>query len=235
IPNIIKIVDDAVRRDIEVCKGAIGWIEQEKGVEILYLYDEWIDESEIQFLPFVKCDAVYCMDPFDRTKFINSESVFERANNEKIAELEHVAYCLGAKSCSIEIVEANTNAQSTKLHLGIGISKITAKSENALQAKSQNAQSGKNTTYFEGHSNPQRPKLKWFAHDDNINNLIDMRCTDCASVKYKILEIKASNTVALSQKNACAIDNILKIKGDMSLEKQANSEHSSKLIFEVEL
>ena len=87
IPNIIEIVDDAVRRDVEVCKGAIGWIDKVNGVEILHLYDEWVTESKIQFIPFPQCDAVYYVDNFDRTTFVNVESVFERTTNEKLSEL----------------------------------------------------------------------------------------------------------------------------------------------------
>ena len=103
LPNIIEIVDSAVRRGIDVCEGAIGWTDKINDVEILHIYDEWVKESKIQFLPIAKCDAVYCIDPFDKNKFINVNSAFERTTSEKLAELEHIAYCLGAKSCSIEI------------------------------------------------------------------------------------------------------------------------------------
>ena len=71
IPNIIKIVDDAERRDIDVCEGAIGWTKKSADVEILYLYDEFVRESGINFIPFVKCDAIYCVDNFDKTKYID--------------------------------------------------------------------------------------------------------------------------------------------------------------------
>ena len=33
IPNIIMIVDDAVRRGIDVCEGAIGWLSKDAGAE----------------------------------------------------------------------------------------------------------------------------------------------------------------------------------------------------------
>ena len=35
IPDIVVIVDDAVRRDVDVCKGAIGWLGKEAGEEVL--------------------------------------------------------------------------------------------------------------------------------------------------------------------------------------------------------
>lgn len=40
LPNMIVIVDDAVRRDIDVCKGAIGWLSNQKGMEVLHLGSE---------------------------------------------------------------------------------------------------------------------------------------------------------------------------------------------------
>ena len=75
IPNVIKIVDDAERRNVDVCEGAIGWTSKINDVEILFLYDEYIKESNVDFIPFAKCDNVYCVDNFERSKFINSESI----------------------------------------------------------------------------------------------------------------------------------------------------------------
>ena len=40
IPNMIMIRDDAERRGIDVCEGAIGWLDNANGMEVLYLYDE---------------------------------------------------------------------------------------------------------------------------------------------------------------------------------------------------
>ena len=229
LPNVIEIVDDAIRRGIDVCEGAIGWTDKINDVEILHLYDEWIKESKIQFLPVAKCDSVYCVDPFDKTKFINVSSAFERTTSEKLAELEHIAYCLGAKSCSIEIAETNTQLDTAKI-------KMSAKSN--LEASSfsnqRNKQGGKNVSYFEGNNTPTQPNLKWFAYDDNINGLIEMRFTGNNSIKSKVLELNCSSSVTMSQKTALAIDKILKVKASMSMEKKAIQEHCSKLIFEVD-
>ena len=49
IPNLIAIVDDATRRGIEVCEGAIGWTQKVGDVETLYLYDEYVSKSNIKF------------------------------------------------------------------------------------------------------------------------------------------------------------------------------------------
>lgn len=234
IPNVIKIVDDAERRDVDVCDGAIGWTAKVNEVEILFLYDEYIKESNVDFIPFAKCDNVYCVDNFERNKFICSESIFDRATNEKLAELEHIAYCLGAKSCSIEIAELNAQSNSSRLGIGAKYSAMSAKASAETTSKNQSRHNGKNVSYFEGNNVPTQPTLKWFAHDENIKGLIEMRCSGNNSIKYKVLELNCSTSATMSTKVACAIDKILKIKASVSMESKAIKEHSSKLIFEVE-
>ena len=234
VPNIIEIVDDAVRRNIHVCEGAIGWTDTVNGVEVLHLYDEWIEESGLQFIPFPKCDAVYCIDNFDKRKFINAEAVFERATNEKIAELENIAYCLGAKSCSIEIVEQSAETKSMSIRLSAGAISKGPTAEHSALIQSKSRQSGKNISYFEGSQTPCEPPLKWFAHDDNIKGLIAMKCSGNNTIKSKVLELSCTTSATMSQKSAGAIDKLIKAKASMSMERKAIQERSSILIFEVE-
>lgn len=234
IPNIIEIVDDAVRRNIDICEGAIGWTDKVNDVEIFHIYDEFVNESNINFIPFPKCDAIYCIDNFDKTRFINSDSIFERITNEKLAELENIAYSLGAKSCSIEIAEASAQNKTSVLKAGLKTQYGNVSADVSSFSGKQNRQSGKNVTYFDGNNVPKKPALKWFAHDDNIIGLIEMRCSKNNSIKSKVLELNCSSSATMSQKVACAIDKILKVKASVSMESKAIKEHSSKLIFEIE-
>lgn len=231
LPNVIEIVDDAVRRDIDVCEGAIGWTDKIHDVEVLHLYDEWIEKSGIEFVPYAKCDEVYCVDSFDRKRFVNVNVAFSRTSEEKLAELVNIAYMLGAKSCSVEILEASTERSLSAIHAN---KKDTGNAHFEVGLKRETRQSGRSTTYFEGTQEPQRPALKWFSHDENILGLIEMRCSGNNSVKSKILELNGVMSTTMSLKAACAIDAIKKLKGSMSMEKQAIKEHNSKLIFEIE-
>ncbi len=230
IPNLIMIIDDADRRGIDVCEGAIGWTEKINGVETLFLYDEYIPNSNINFVPFARCDTVYCVDPFDRTQFINTDHTFERTTNEKLAELEHIAYSLGAKSCSIEIVEEVTQVLSVK----------TKAQVEKLQAESKTNKNGnknqrvKNVSHFKGARKPKLPNLKWFAYDENIKGLIDMRHTGKNLIKSKVLEIRCSSTATMSHKTAVAVDKIKNIKATLSAEVKALKEQNSKMVFEIE-
>ena len=242
-PNMIVIVDDAVRRGIDVCEGAIGWRSMQNGVEVLHLYDEAVAMSGVQFVPSVICDAIYYVDSFDRNRYIRTDCIFSKAHEERLAELKNVAYLLGAKSCSIEIVEATQ--QSNISHKKIALSesgriksiavKSEEKSEQELSFFNANQRSGKITVEFEGVAVPKRPKLKWFAHDENIKKLIDMRCKGENTVKTETLELAGASSSTMSQKTACAIDGaigkICSMKGSSSMESQAVLENSSKLIF----
>ena len=234
MPRIIKIVDETVRSNVDVCDGAIGWTLRINETDVLHMYDSFVQNSNIIFIPYPKCDTVYCIDNFNTGVYISLENIFERATNEKLAELEHIAYSLGAKSCSVEIVETSSDVKTSKLSGTVKSQNYSAKDDISLGIKSINENRGTNVSYFEGNSTPHEPNLKWFAYDDNIKNLIAMRCRGNNSIKSKVLEFKGSASATMSQKTACVIDTLLNVKGNMSYEKQAIREHSTKLIFAIE-
>lgn len=242
LPNIIMIVDDAVRRGIDVCEGAIGWLSKESGVEVLCLYDEAVGSSGIQFIPTVTCDAVYCVDSFDRDRFIRTDLIFNKAHEERLAELKHVAYCLGAKRCTIDIIEASSDTQSHKKTMGFTEGyKHVSTDERAEQSFSQTGESrrcGHVSVEFQNNDRVQIPQLKWFAHDDNIRRLIEMCCDGKRAIKAETLELIGSSSATMSQKTACAIDGTIGKMGGMkaskSMDAQAAREHHSKLVFHIE-
>ncbi len=244
LPNMIMIVDDAVRRGIDVCEGAIGWTNKEGGMEVLYLYDEAVEMSGIQFVPTVTCDAVYYVDSFDRNKFIRTDCIFSKAHEERLAELKHIAYSLGAKSCSIEISESSTEVSLDKKKVDVkenvrvkGSFISNESKEQNLSFKGKNQRSGQIKIEFEGNNTPQQPQLKWFAHDENIKRLIEMRCESNNTIKCESLELSGASSATMSQKTAFAIDSTISkmgIKGGIAMETQATKESLSKLILDIE-
>lgn len=245
LPNMIVIRDDAERRGIDVCEGAIGWLNNESGMEVLYLYDEEIPVCGLKFVPSAECDAVYYVDSFDRKRFVRTDCIFKKAHEEKLAELKHIAHALGAKSCTIEINESNVEMNVSKRKTSIGGGglihgpKVSA-SENAEQnatAKISNRRSGKITSTFEGSDMPKMPALKWFAHDEIILKLIDSRLNSDNSLKTETLELDGASSATMSQKTAYAIDNAvgsMKLKGISSMESQAVRENHSTFLFSIE-
>lgn len=241
LPNMIVIVDDAVRRDIDVCEGAIGWLSKEADTEILYLYDEFVPNCGLRFVPAATCDAVFYVDKFERQKFIQIDCFFEKAHEEKLAELEHIAYSLGAKLCSVEIVEAEAAAEHHRKKSDgktafstIGGTKVGK--DQTDDQKTTSRRSGKAVSHFAGSDTPIRPTLKWFAHDDSIKHLIEMRCSNANAIQERTLELSGSASATLSQKAASSIDSTLKKIGNKTvslLEARAVKEQQHTLIFEI--
>ena len=246
IPNMIAIVDDAVRRDVDVCKGSIGWLNTENGIEVLYLYDEFVPQCGITFVPAAVCKEVYYVDNFDRKRFVRVDCIFGKAHEEKLAELEHIAFCLGAKSFSVEISESSSSVEIDNKKVegqrGLLIRSTSVKQsedvEKNIHKTSVNKLNGRATTYFEGNSEPRQPQLKWFAHDEGIKRLIEMRCAKENTIKSKVLELEGSSCRTMSQEVACAVDGaigkIMNNKSNAEMEHRAKTECHSKLIYHIE-
>ena len=229
VPSIIKIEDDSANREFITDTEALGWIEIHKEIPTLHIYDSFVEKIGLVFVPIKQRNNVYCKDNFDSQKYINSNQVFGKATEEKLAELSNIACTLGAKCCSVKIVEAEKQTDSFKAHMTVnGANPITSASENSVT----NQKYGKRISCFEGHDNPTTPQLKWFAYDDNIKSLIEMRINK--NIKTTVLELSGSSCVTMSKELACAIDDILNISGNLSMEKKATNELSNSLIYEIE-
>ena len=242
LPNIIIIVDDAVRRGEELCEGAIGWLSTDSGEEVLHLYDEAVGFSSITFVPAPVCNSVYCVDVFDRTRFINAEQIFSKAHDEKIAELQRVAEAIGAKRCVIELREAALNSKSKESSSSVGASAkgagFSAKASSELSNSSSTSSQGRIVTEFRGLRFPKRPQLKWFVHEDSINQLIDMCCSGKRKVKTQTLELSGMSSATMNQSVARTVDALmggpLGIKGQSSMSSKSKEEHQRTLLFHVE-
>ena len=213
----------------------------------MFLYDEAISVSGITFVPSADCDAVYYVDSFDRKRFVRLDQIFATAHEERMAELEHFAFSLGAKSCSIEIVEAEyeKDAYSKKHSSSSGANvwgvKVSAaeKGEVSMDSTKRQAKSGKNVSYFEGFEDPKMPELKWFSNNMNVKRLIEMRFGSERTIRSKALELEGTSFATMSQKTAQSIDQAvdkfgLKAASSYAMERQATREIYSKLIYELE-
>ena len=246
IPNLIMIRDDAERRDVDVCKGAIGWLDNANGMEVMCLYDEAIELSGLNFVPVASCDAFYYVDNYDRNRFIRTDCIFSKAHEERLAELQNIANMLGAKRCSIEINESVIESKKEVKKVSISQSaKIKGVNATANEGREDfnvnenvNQRSGRVVAEFNGSDTPERPILKWFAQDDNIKRLIDMRCSGNNAIKSQTLELSGSTSATMAQKAAYNIDvamsKLAGLKGKSEMEAKATKEHHSKLLFTIE-
>lgn len=259
IPNMVMIRDDAERRGVDVCEGAIGWLGKEAGMEVLYLYDEAVPMSKIQFVPTADCNAIYYVDRFDRNRFIRTDCIFKYAYDERLAELEHIAYSLGAKHCVIDIVEKEKQIRKTKKRFegskkaelagdesgSCGVEgECTEVFNREVELTHRNEKEGHSELKWEGSDKPRKPKLKWFKHDQGILGLIEMRCKGGNMVNSKILKIQGSSSATMSKDTALRIDSAIgsidnslgkvKGKGNSEFEKQVTKETHSEFVFLIE-
>ena len=239
LPQLITIVDETVRCGIDVCEGAIGWRSIESETEVLHLYSTATKLKEIAFYPTASCDATYCVDPYNPSRYINVDSIFDKAHEERLAELEEIAFALGAKAYTIEIAEIKQENNTLNHSAGLGgkvsgIGKLSIHAENTQTNTIAKKRIGTVSSVLEGHDSPQRPKLKWFADHENIKILIDKRCNAPNSVKVRNLKISGSSSATMTHKVAAAIDGFKGLKGNFSMQNQVCFEHSSELIFSIE-
>lgn len=239
LPNLIRIVDDAVRRDIDVCEGAIGWLSTEKGVEVLHLYDEAVEFSGLNFLPAATCDSIYYVDPHNRNTFISVDCYFSSMQESRLAELQHIAYSLGAKHYWVEMVEDTYDKQNS-----LKSAKINTKIANVSGSETQSKTTAARTmsvaeAEFSSGRKPIKPDLRWFANDNNVLNLITMRCTESSQndISTYTIELNSSNAATMSMSVAAKVDGALsslKIGGSASFSSDSQKEHSKKVYFKLE-
>ena len=244
LPKMIVVVDASVRQGIDVCEGSVGWLDSENGMDVLYLYTEIAKNSELVFYPLLDSSSVYYVDNFDSKRFIRSDCIFSKAHEERMAELKHIAHSLGAKNCTIEITEtlSESTASSNKFSMGGSVPtslkfSLKGSSEKNFTQTDNIHRSGHITAQFEGSNSPKRPKLKWFAQDENIKRLIDMRCKKANNLKYETLQLSGATSATITKKTAIALDGALGkigVKGNSTMETKATKESTSTLIFSVE-
>ena len=244
LPKMIVVVDASVRQGIDVCEGSVGWLDSENGMDVLYLYTEIAKNSELVFYPLLDSSSVYYVDNFDSKRFIRSDCIFSKAHEERMAELKHIAHSLGAKNCTIEITEtlSESTASSNKFSMGGSVPtslkfSLKGSSEKNFTRTDNIHRSGHITAQFEGSNSPKRPKLKWFAQDENIKRLIDMRCKKANNLKYETLQLSGATSATITKKTAIALDGALGkigVKGNSTMETKATKDSTSTLIFSVE-
>lgn len=244
IPNMIMIVDDAVRKNIEYCAGAMGWRNMVKGVEVFHLYDEDINNSQIKFVPAAVCDSLYYVDPNDRNRYINLDYYFETTQESKLAELQHIAFSLGAKSYSVEMKDSHKKSEAKKHSASAKAKKsgvqATASEERSFNVNTETRNQSVAYAVFAGERQPVHPTLKWFIHDDNIKNLIAMRCQGDGSstVQSYSIELSGSRFSSMSASTAAKIDAAVgKLGGTCSrlnMQSKVDEEINHSMIYRIE-
>ncbi len=243
-PNVIVLEDEDIRKGIDVCEGALGWFSKEGNLEVLHLYMKDRKRSGVDFHPYPALNAVYYVDTFNPSRYINVERYFEVARQDRMTELRAIAHALGAKSCTLESIETEKidkrfrgrgKAAVKKGIMDGGTGDIDVEGEfgNKDERKIEFVQS------FEGNAEPFEPELHWFAHDSEIKFLIGTRCNSGSAnttKKYQ-LKLNSSSVATMSLTMAANLDAVLKglkVKTNASLEGSVRKELSRSFLWTID-
>ena len=241
LPRMIMLVDGSERKDIEVCKGAIGWKSNPNGLEVFHLNCDSANYVNLKFSPAPMCDSVYYVDPHDPAEYICVDNLFEKMQQQKLAELADVAYYLGARSYRIEIVEETREEEIKDFSAEAKAKAKIVESEQNAKHSEQRKKTGRilvssEAEYLEKRE-PQEPPLLWFKNDPNITGLVNHICVGGGKIKSKDIYFEGSKYALMNSATAAKIDATVKRLGagnETDFKTKTEKEYSSKIIFHLE-
>ncbi len=205
ITKMIVIKDEASRKGIDVCKGAIGWADKIGELEALCMYDDWAKTCGLSFMPTLTLDTAYYVHPFDSSKYVRVEDYITTMKKDMDAELADVAYCLGAKSYKIEHTEKKSRSFHVKGHsknsgsapLLVDGDPVQASLDGKGKVSFGYAHESECHEFlqqtFAGKAKASVPELRWYKDDSSVNQLIKTRCSEGMNVS-KTYRCEITNT-----------------------------------------
>lgn len=210
LPDLIMIEDDAKYADDKFFEGAIGKNSKVKKTQIYSLWDCAVRDSHLTFLPFPANNTVYLVDPLDMSRYLKLEDYFEIIQDQKIAELKEIAYCLGSKRYTIEVhafvedkfekrVKTNNEA---KVKIVDG---KTETSSESLAHKKTVCTFSTSGTYSVGRK-AVAPTLRWFKNTSSVLSLVNEVLACDGKADTQDLSIESNKTSLMSVASAAEID-----------------------------
>lgn len=227
VPKMIRITEiDKKHKENPICEDSIGHLIDAKGMNVLNLYKEHINDLGVEFYPSADCD-VYYVDPCNSRRYISLNDYFSYLKKVRVDELNLIAQALGAKHFKIS-VKAEKKVFVNKKENGKGkFGKVAnADAERSNENKSFESIEVASELTFEGHE-PTKPKLLYFKNESDIKSLIDMRMNKDNPVKSITLNLKYNNTSGIKSDAAVKIDAALtklKIGGNASIQEEVQEE-----------
>ena len=220
MPNLIHIVESDKRQENPVCIGSIGFEKKYKDMRMLTIYESDIDSLGLRFSS-VSNNSFYYIYPFDNTMYIDLDEYFDYLKKQRVAELEQVAHALGAKHFRITLKEEKTflvkqsqkGNVKAKGKLPLIQGNVDLNNEHSLTEKQYANLSVAAESFFDGSSEPVRPELKYYRHEQDIQNLIDMRLNGVNAIQSKTYTLKYNSSAAIKEQEAAKIDYALKSLG----------------------
>lgn len=237
IQKFVRVTDrDKKYVESEVCKGSVAYFSNIKGVRLLNIFRDTIDNFGLSFFPDDRSEFYY-VDPSDRDRYIALDDYFNYLKAERISELQRIAQDLGAKHFCVTYLEEKSSYSNNNVKGNVSVKKtssldVTRKKDENKYSKIEIAAEND----FPGKS-PMKPNLKYLLRDPSVQNLITMRLDDESALTHQKLMIKLSNTSGLKEIDGAKIDTVLrgmKISGNTTVQFEAKNESRRYLEYEID-
>lgn len=240
VPDMLRIISgDTKHESSKACEGSIGFIDVIQGYKVLNIYKKDIDvffEKEIEgykmhLNPTVDFDFFH-VHPCNKHVYINMNDYFESVKQDKIAELQKIAYDLGAKEVTINYLEETKTLTGNK-YKATAKAKVAKKNANGKidinnKTSRKNSYSEDIIEHYEGSDNPKKPNLVYFRNSKSIENLIEERINGSHGVHEIDKIIKCSTSLGIKKSEAAKIDaafKFYKIQGNASVSSEVEEEN----------
>ena len=243
MPTIIHVVEkDKKHASSEACEHSLGHMSTENGVTVLNVYPHHMKDLGVVFFPNMDCE-IYYADPCRKNVYIDINEYFKQLRIARVAELERLAYSLGATHFEIMFSTDTTELEKARKKAELGIRKGRKKLAD-VKAEHSSSEVKKESIVLErkmdlsGHDDPQVPELIYFKDDIDIQGLIHMRIDDKSYLKNKKCKIKYGNSCGIKESDAVKIQGALDKMGGgsvgASVANEVLMEHSTTLIYRIE-
>lgn len=241
VSKFIRITErDKKHAESLVCQGSIGYFSTPKGLHMINLFQDSVDQFGLAFYPD-RDSEFYYVDPSDRNKYIALDEYFSYLKVARINELQTIAQALGAKHFRVTYKEEQTSFSDKKVNAN-GKGKAAPTAQVAADAEKHSAERKYSTVEvaaemtFPGHT-PVTPHPIYLARDPSIQSLIAMRMDEAAPLLHQKYMLRLSNTSGIKERDAMKIDavlNGLKCSGNTTVSSEVKNESRRYLEYEIE-
>lgn len=236
MPKFIRIAErDKRRAESEVCRGSIGYGSDQKGLHIVNIFRDSLDDFGLTFYPDSDSEFYY-IDPTDRDRYISLDEYFSYLKVARITELQRIAQDLGAKYFKVTYKEEKVSFTEKAGSAHVKAVGSNAEASHHVEEKKFSAVDIAAENSFPGHM-PVKPDLKYMQKDPSIQALVAMRLNETAPLLRQKFMLKMSTSSGLKESDAAKIDAVLKgmkFSGNTTVSSEVQNESRRYLEYEIE-
>lgn len=241
IPKFIRLTErDQKHAQSPLCQGSIGYRSTPKGIPLVNLFRDCLDQFPLTFYPDHDGEFYY-LDPSIPNRYIALDEYFSYLKIARVNELQTIAQTLGARHFRVTYKEEQASLTNQKRQ-----AKLDAKANvyaHAAGTYEHHATERKFSTVevaaemsFPGHA-PIAPCPVYLLKEPSIQSLIAMRLDENAPLLHQKYMLKLSNTSGIKEHDAAKIDavlNGLKCSGNTTVSSEVKNESRRYLEYEIE-